>query len=403
MSKAALMYCCQGSPGAGHVQRALALAEEFSEQFEVTMLLNDPAPNSVTAPDGVELVYLQPLEENADSSLTRTSDHQIHYQSLPARRDVILKTFDRLRPRVVTIDNFPLRQYSLRGEYLPLIRRARDRCYGETLVACVTDNILAEDLQYHDLNADKAAEILNRFFDIVIVRSDRFFARLDEFFRPKNSMLIPLYHCGFVKQRRTNLLRRSGKNREGILVSAGNEPTSTVLLEIAIEAHRVLQQTMPMRMTIIAGKRMLESDWQALQLLAEGLPNLSLKRVCPDLATEMVSARWSVSHCDYNAAVDAIRTRTPSLFIPDTEKNGREQIERAKRLVYWGAGRLLMPRHLNTASLVNEIHQLTNFEQRPMNFDLNGASNSAELIAQIVYQNNYSPVSTRPSTDTRIH
>jgi hypothetical protein len=38
-----------------------------------------------------------------------------------------------------------------------------------------------------------------------------------------------------------------------------------------------------------------------------------------------------------------------------------------------------------------------------MNFDLNGANNAAQLIAQIVYQNNYTPVSARPSSDTRLH
>jgi len=62
-----------------------------------------------------------------------------------------------------------------------------------------------------------------------------------------------------------------------------------------------------------------------------------------------------------------------------------------------------MPRHLNTASLINEIHQLTKFESRSLNFDLNGANNAAQLIAQIVYNNNYTPVSARPSSDTRLH
>jgi hypothetical protein len=36
-----------------------------------------------------------------------------------------------------------------------------------------------------------------------------------------------------------------------------------------------------------------------------------------------------------------------------------------------------MPHHLNTAALVNEIHQLTKFEPREVNFDLNRANNAA--------------------------
>ncbi|TFH41282.1 MAG: hypothetical protein E4H01_15205 [Lysobacterales bacterium] len=117
----------------------------------------------------------------------------------------------------------------------------------------------------------------------------------------------------------------------------------------------------------------------------------------------MEAARWSISQCDYGTAVDVIRTRTPSLFVPSADTNNRKQIERAKRLVYWGAGRLLMPHHLNTASLVNEIHQLTKFEARRVNFELNGAHNAAQLIEQVVYQNGHKPVSTQPSIDKRPH
>ena len=156
-------------------------------------------------------------------------------------------------------------------------------------------------------------------------------------------------------------------------------------------------------MTIIAGKRLPQDDWKALQSLADGLPKLSLKRTSPDIGAEMAAARWSVSQCGYNTMVDTIRIRTPSSFVPSANTKRREQIERARRLVYWGAGRLLMPHHLNTASLVNEIHQLTKFEPREVNFDLNLANNAARLIAQVVYENRFSRVGVLPSADMRMH
>jgi predicted glycosyltransferase len=89
--------------------------------------------------------------------------------------------------------------------------------------------------------------------------------------------------------------------------------------------------------------------------------------------------------------------------VPSGNGKRQEQLVRAQRLVYWGAGRLLMPHHLNGVSLANEIQQLTKFEPRKIYFDLNGAANAAHLISQVVYHNDYTAVSARPSSDTSRH
>lgn len=74
-----------------------------------------------------------------------------------------------------------------------------------------------------------------------------------------------------------------------------------------------------------------------------------------------------------------------------------EQITRAQRLVYWGAGRLLMPQHLNGASLANEILQLTKFESREIIFDFDGAAKTAELISESVFGDKFASSSAEDS------
>jgi predicted glycosyltransferase len=397
------LYCCQAASGAGHIKRALAMAEEFSDQFEVTMLLTHPAPATVKAPDNVKLVFLAALDAKQKSDKTKLSQSVEEQHQISARRETLLQIYDELRPRVVAVESFPFKQHRMRKEILPLIQMARTGRFGESLVVCITDGILANIPPNNEAHTDEAADILDKFFDVAIVRSDPVFARLEEFFRPKNMLQTPVYHIGFVVRQQSRLYFETAKKRNGILVSAGDGTRGMALYTSAIKAHRLLQQTLPMPMTIITGGRIAENDWHSLQSLANGLPALSLIRTSPNSAAQMATARWSISQCDYDTAVDAVLTRTPSLFVPSADMNHRQQIERAKRLVYWGAGRLLMPRHLNTASLVNEIHQLTTFEAREMNFDLNGAANAAQLIAQIVFHKNYTPVSTRPSSDTRLN
>ena len=286
---------------------------------------------------------------------------------------------------------------------MPLIEAARNGQYGDTLVACLTDSILGDHATREDSRLDQAANILDRHFDLAIVRSDPVFARLEEFFQPENALQTPLYHVGFVKMFRNGSSNLSGYPANGILVSADNDASSVALYKRAITAYRTLKKSLKIPMAISPKTRLQSRDMKSLLSLGDGLPGLTLLDHCTDLDSAWTKARWSISQCGYDTAVDVIRTETPTLFVPSTDKNIDEQIERAKRLVYWGAGRLLMPHHLNTASLVNEIHQLTKFEPRRMSFDLNGASNAAELIAQIVYKNDYSFVISRPSSGKRLH
>ena len=110
---------------------------------------------------------------------------------------------------------------------------------------------------------------------------------------------------------------------------------------------------------------------------AEGIENIEVVRIVDSMRAEIAKARCSVSQCGYHTALNAISTRTPSLFVPCEDSQRGEQTVRAQRLVYWGAGRLLMPRHLNTASLTNDIYELLQLQPRKVRFDMDGAANAA--------------------------
>lgn len=396
MPKEALMYCCRNTPGTGCAQRALALASELSEQFEVTMLLTEQATETLAAPDSVKLVYLPALDTDGELN-------GAHLFEIGERLDLLLRIFDNLRPRVLAIEGFPFVDFPLHEAFLGLVKEARSGRYGESLVACLTDGILANNAPNNESLADRTGDTLDRYFDIVIVRSDPVFARLEEFFSPQNNVHTPLYHTGFIAQDHIDYAPFAARSRNGIVVSAGDGLGGMALYKSAIEAHRILQQILPIPMTIITGRRLCEDSWQALQSLADGQSALTLRRSSPNLAAELAAAQLCICQCDYNMAVDVMRTRTPSIFVPNTDMYHREQIERARRMVYWGAGRLLMPRHLNAASLVNEIHQLTKIEPQRVNFDLNGAQNVAQLLADIVYHKNYTPISRVQYTDKTLN
>jgi predicted glycosyltransferase len=379
----------------------MEVARKLSDTFDVTMLLGDAYTQDIDVPDNVELVFLPELGIDPDTNVVDIGRSQELRKRLITRRDAMIRVFERLKPRVVVIESFPFSQHGLRGEILPLVERARNGVYGESLVVCMAEGILAECSKQGESRSDRAAELLDRYFDMVVVQSDPVFARIEEFFQPRNTMHTPLYHTGFVTREDGEMHANRDAQLDTILVSAGDGEHGGPLFRAAVEAHKILGPTMPLPMKIVAGKQLPEDEWQELLALADGDSDLILERSVADLRTEMAMARWSVSQCGYNTAINAISTLTPSLFVPCGNGQRHVQIVRAQRLVYWGAGRLLMPHHLNGASLANEIQQLTKFEPRKMYFDLNGAANAAHLVSQVVYHNDYSSVSARPSSDSK--
>jgi len=405
MTKLALMYCCRSEMRSGDLHRAMEVVRKLSDTFDVTVLLEDIASNGIKAPASVELVFLPALGIDPDTNVIDIGHSQELGERLIARRDAMVRVFERIKPRIVAIESFPFKQQGLSGEVLPLVERARSGVHGDALVVCMTDGILADgNNRRGESRADKAAEVLDRYFDMVVIETDPVFARLEEFFRPRNALHTPLYHTGFVSRGGIGPAASKDLKPDTILVSAGDGEHGGPLFRAAIEAHNILGPTLPLPMKVVTGQHLPEDEWQELLALADGLSKLVLERKVADLRAEIAMARWSVSQCGYNTAVNAITTRTPSLFVPCGNGQRQVQLIRAQRLVYWGAGRLLMPHHLNGASLANEIQQLTKFESRKVHFDLNGAANAAHLISQVAYHNDFTAVFPRPSSEnTRSH
>lgn len=401
MKKNALMYCCRSEKHVGHLQRSIEVARELSEWLNVTILVDDEGPVFVDIPESVHVQPLPALPVDPDSNVFDFGGSEEFKARIIARRNLILAVFEELKPNVVIIDNFPFNQHRLRGEVLPLIERARNGVYGESLVVCTTDGIMVDESSGGEDRADKAGALLAKYFDMVIIQSDPVFARLEEFFHPQDTLQTPLYHVGFVMPEHGDTVIDVAGRGDTILVSAGDGRYGGVLFRAAVEAQRVLWPLSERPMKLVAGPRLPEDEWQDLLECAKGMDGLVLTRLVDDLRAEMARSRCSVSQCGYNTALNAITTQTPALFIPCQDSQRGEQIVRAQRLVYWGGGRLLMPHHLNSASLTNEINQLLQFQPRRVRFDTDGAANAANLIDRAMHLSDIGSISSQLSTDGR--
>lgn len=372
MSKPVLLHYCQQTHDGGSLVRAFAIANQLTHRFRVVILNGGEPPAGEVVPADIELVQLPPLSVSMNTSETLRSD-------IASRREMILAKYDQLKPRVILIDTFPFGHGRLADELMAVIERARHSMWSQPLLVCSLAELSSgerHDKQVHD---DRIADVLDKYFDAVIVHTDPSFARLGEFLQSRNALGTPVYHSGFVRQERDDQLPVGGKD-ERVLVSAGSGVDGGSLFRAAIEAHRMLWGVVRLPMTLVAGASLPDEEWQKLVRSARELPAMHLLRSVPDLGAELAKVRWVVCDCTYNTSVDIIATRVSALLLPAGNGHESVQVDRSHRLAYWQVARMLTPRHLNGASLANSIHQLMKFEPTVSSFNLDGAEITGNLI-----------------------
>lgn len=394
MNKPVLLYYCQHTDGMGSQVRALTIANRLAHRFRVVVLNGGPPLSGTNMPANVELIQLPPWNADIDSDDVNIDKRDTIQSKLAVRREMILEKYKQLKPRILLLETFPFGQREIADELMPLIESTRDSLFTKPLIVCSVTNILPGRRHDEERRDDRTAELLNNHFDAVIMHSDSSFARLEEFFQPRDVLTTPVHHSGFVLRDRDDP-PNGGSKEERVLVSAGSGIAGGVLFRAAAEAHRILWDVDHLPMTIVAGPYLPEAEWQGLKKIARDLPALELKRSVPDLGAELARVRWAVCHSGYNTAVDVLATGVSALLVPGDHGHELQQADRAQRLSHWRAARMMMPRHLNGASLANNIHQLTKFEPAICGFNMDGAEITANIIYELAHSDHATLVDRR--------
>ena len=381
MDKPVLLYYCRHADGMGGLVRALTVANRLTDRFQVVVLNGGLPPVGTDVPGSIGLIQLPSLAADVDSDGVANDEQATMQHALALCGEQILALHEQLEPSVFVIDTSPFGQQEFMEDLMPLFRESRHTKFTRPLTICSVADISPGRRDDQERRDDRITAFLDEHFDAVIVHSDPVFARLEEYFQPRNALAIPVYHSGFVVREREPL-PQSEQRENRILVAAGSGIVGGNLFRAAAEAHRLLWGVDQLPMTIVAGPWLPRQEWENLDRIARDMPGLELQRSVPDLGAEFARVRWAVSHCGYNAAVDVMATGVSALLVPGGSADGSRQMDRLQRMDHWRAARLLMPRHLNGASLASSIDQLNKFEPAATNFNLDGA----EITANIIYE-----------------
>jgi predicted glycosyltransferase len=375
-----LLFYCQHSLGIGHLTRSFALVQALTRRFHVVFLNGGRLPPGVQVPPDMVRIDLPPLGMD-DGHTVVSRDGVLDVESAQAeRRRLIDKAVADVQPAVLVVELFPFGRKKFANEILPMIRAARSQPSHAALVVCSLRDILVDarpDQRHHD---DRARWLTDRYFDAVMVHADPAFARLEDSFHPTRPMHTSVLYSGYVvpTRERTAIAPR-GKH---LLVSAGGGIVGDTLFRTALAARAWMAEPIPMR--FIAGPFLPEAQWQALNQLVSGIPDVEVVRHVPDMVSEMRAARASLSQCGYNTALDLVVSGVPALVVPYQTSTENEQSQRAVRLAAQGAMLHQEADTLRPDTLAIAIERLFGFTPRPVALAFGGAERTSSQLAQLL-------------------
>ena len=231
-SRPALLFYCQHAMGMGHLVRSLALAEALSHSFRVVLLNGGELPRDVRLPETIEIINLPALRLD-DGQLISCDNHYTLAQAKLARTAQILDSFRKLRPEVLLTELFPFGRKKFEFELLPLMEEAKAPSGFAPLIVCSLRDILVSGRNNQEGYEERAVAAANRWFDLILVHSDRGFARLEESFHPRTLLSPSVHHTGFVVGQRPSLPRDPSRHGS-VVVSAGGGLYGFQLLRTAL-------------------------------------------------------------------------------------------------------------------------------------------------------------------------
>ncbi len=358
--------------GIGHLVRTYRIAAALAERFEVTIANGgEPAPG--LSHGAARLHQLTPLKTGSPgfATLVHPDGRPFDAEDRARRRQDLLRCFDSVSPHAMIIEAFPFGRRQMRFELLPLLDHA-ERAAMPPLIACSVRDILQEPRM--PSRAAETAELVERYFDRVLVHGNPDFARLDETFALAHRFADRLAYTGLVGPPQP----QSGESlpAHDIVVSAGGGAVGAELVACALALRR--NPRFRTRWLVVTGPNFPAAALDRLERSIDSL--VTLKRFVPDLPGLLRQATLSISQAGYNTVADLLAARCRAVLVPFAGDGETEQSQRAQRLSARGLAIALDPHNLTPERLASAVDAARTLARPDSGLSLNGAARTRELM-----------------------
>lgn len=409
----ALIYV-QHLLGTGHVVRAAALARELCNRgHDVTLVSGNNVPATLDVRD-LRIEYLPPVKAKDATFGVLVDEYgtQIDDAWRENRGQKLQDIYETVQPDILITETFPLGRRQFAFELVPILEAAKALRQPPLIACSVRDILVRKD---NPRKERWMADMVNRFYDIVLVHSDPSFVRLEDSFPYCDAISGLIRYTGYVHEVRQNAVGSTASvSPDGgneVIVSSGGGAVGLRLLQKAIKARRKSARAAALTWRLLVadshGDDVFEAllaqadeqadeqaddqtddDRQASQPRTGGSGTIIIERVRPDFQDLLAKAKLSVSQAGYNTVLDVLRAKCPAVFVPFEEESESEQLLRAELLQERGSCRVVRERDLSGKRLARAIDKaLENAADQGENgthvsVHMDGAAAAADILTQ---------------------
>ena len=364
--------------GTGHLARAVTLARAFGAGGHDAVVVSGGMPAAQIDLAGIDLIQLAPVRSDGVNfvQLLDGDSRPVTVEYMDARRRKLIETLAAQRPDMVITELFPFGRRILRPEFRALLEAA-DQMRPRPVICSSIRDILAPPSK--PAKADATSELVDRYYDAVMVHSDPAITPLDASWPVCPEIAARLRYTGFVAPPPVQPDPDIDGHDE-ILVSAGGGDVGENLFATALDAA-ALDAAQLWR--LLVGGRDAEGLCAAMRQNAP--PNVVIEPARPDFRQMLYHAAASVSMCGYNTALDLLQAGTPSVFVPFDAGGEVEQSLRARTLARLPGIVVLPNADLSGPTLSRAVNAVMKAPHRkPAQGGFDGSARTVEIACELL-------------------
>tara|TARA_R110000751_G_scaffold307897_1_gene434043 strand:+ start:57807 stop:58946 length:1140 start_codon:yes stop_codon:yes gene_type:complete len=262
------------------------------------------------------------------------------------RRGRILAILAESEPDIIVTEAFPFGRRQMHFELLPFMEAAVSMEKRPKIFASVRDILQEGNKPSKDR---QTVDLLDRYFDGVLVHGDRHLISLDKTFPYTEEISGKIYYTGIVTPQTTTPQTTTPQTvpthadkgtpiadrHFEVVVSAGGGLLGRELVLAAAEA-KAGSSLDDAHWCILTGPYMDEKDRQQLSR-----PGIAVREFIPDLHLVLATARLSISLAGYNTVADIMAAGCRAIMAPQWNDKETEQLRRAELLAARGLVEML--------------------------------------------------------------
>ena len=380
-----IIIYCQYVWGMGHFVRSLELARALSDH-DVTLIAGGQEVE-LDLPEHVDLVRLPVLymDERFTRLIAGTAGQSVE-EIAQKRKEIIFSLFAEKQPDLFVVELYPFGRSIFGFELEPLLEDIREGKLGDVKTICSLRDILVEKKDPAAYEA-RVLHKLNRYFDGLLIHSDKSLVRLEETFKRVDDIHIPVVYTGFITQQTDpgaggRLRRELGISSEEklIVASAGGGRSGYKLLKCVLDACDLLRCRLPLRLEVFCGPFMDIEEFEELSV--RSLPGFHIRRYTKRFPDYLYAADLSVSLAGYNTCMNLLVTKVSALVYPYSRQ--QEQPMRVGKLKDFLPIKILNDDDIRPERLLKHMHYMLHHKSavETPSIDMAGAANAAETLTR---------------------